>query len=264
MLEDLPRDLQQACSDVIAGQGRRTGLTCPGCHGGRTRERSLGVVYESYGARIHCFRAKCGYTRRVLADGVDVAAPDGRALPRFRSLTEGRTPGALRMALMEARWGLTKAMVARDGILEGPAPCSHILLPIRGPQGDFRGQVAYCLQKHCKPKASTELLNPDDDALAWFAPRGAAMRGTVLVEDQASAIRAAWLGWKAVALLGTSIGTRAELIRTVASGPIVLALDPGAETAAIRQAYNFPWLVVRRLNDDLKRLTNAEILAALA
>lgn len=269
LLDELPADLMTAVAEVIRGQGRRSGLLCPRCKGGRSHERSLGALYEAYGAHIHCYRATCRYTRRVLAEAGECGTPVFTEFRQLRSLTEGRTPSSAGLALMESRWGLTRPMIAREGILEGPAPCSHILLPIRGPTGAFNGQVSYCLHKHCRPKAKTELAVETADAISWYQPRGKCFRGALLVEDQASAIRAAWLGWQAVALLGVSLGDRAEFIRSHlrldANGGAILALDPGAESTAIAQAANrFPWINVRRIPDDLKRLTDAQIAYTLA
>ena len=40
--------------------GSRSGLECPKCHGGRTRERSLSVYRNEGGIGGRCHRASCG------------------------------------------------------------------------------------------------------------------------------------------------------------------------------------------------------------
>ncbi len=140
----------------------------------------------------------------------------------------------------------------------------RIAMSVRSPQYTHRGWVLRDISGHLTSKALT-YVEDGHPPLSWY--RRAAFKGTILVEDIPSAVRAS-KHITAVALLGTGCGEdRALEIAQYAPRPIMIALDQDATSTAfaIRDRWGLMWEDVRiiPLKRDLKDMQEDELEALI-
>ena len=133
-------------------------------------------------------------------------------------------------------------------------------MSVRAPKYTQRGWVLRDIQGTARSKALT-YLNEDETPLSWYKDHD--KRGTLLVEDIPSAVRASKY-CNAVALLGTGVGLdRATEIDVCAPRPIVVALDQDAtdQAFAIINRWNLLWgnVKILPLKHDLKDLQEKDL-----
>jgi hypothetical protein len=253
-LHELPDSVQQV---VQRGQRKATGLLCPECQGGQSREGSLGVYVIGHELIIKCYRIKCGHLGKLLLSGDDVPLDAGTGFePRpFLGDLHGMTGPAFNF--LYGRYSLEAGTLDNFGVRE-VLGLNAVYLPVYGPRDSDRGGVVRRFDEWGKKADSYKTA--DEPWQAWYS-RLDFGKGTVLVEDQLSAMRAWQRGWNAVALLGAEVSEdrSAELTKS-ARRPIVLALDADAFPAACQAAKRHNWIdKVVLLKHDIKDSTDSEI-----
>ena len=211
--------------------GSRSGLMCPHCGGGRSRERSLSVYRTEFGVGARCHRASCPL--RVFRR--DVSAPE--AAPSFKPRPypfglQTAPPGSpvwdvLRVPVA-AR---TPDLAARLGALARADDSNEVVWEVRDYNWLARGHIS---RKY-----------PDKIIRVWRTVEGpfyayhgdTRTRALWIVEDNVSAAQIRMAGGNALALLGTGFSREGQqdlagYLRRVADvlGPPVVkvALDPDA------------------------------------
>lgn len=252
----------RAIRDQLGERERASGLLCPWCEGGRTRERSLLAWRDGVTLRAKCKRAKCG--RYGAWDAVDLGmrpVEPGR-LPQGKRYVVNTLPLAdTTLAYLQRRYRLHAGTIVKAGLRQGPGGTA-VLCPVRGPTGTPRGWVRRWIDG-TKPKVKgyPSHDHPQDAAwMAWFSDGipGPLTRYVVCVEDVFSAMRLWEQGITSVALLGVSLTPVrvAELRRFAAS--VVVALDADAWPLAISTALRFH-IDVRRVEPDIKDMTEEQL-----
>ncbi len=211
--------------------GARSGLLCPECGGGRTREHSLSVYRNGFGVGARCHRAACGFKRfRSTFENVaehpvfkprpypyPLAVPSPHA-PIWAAL---RVPPGQRVAATAAKLGvLARADVSNEFVWE-----------VRDYQWLARGHISRTY--------------PDKVVRTWRTEEGPfyayhgfnRTRTLWIVEDCVSAAQIALAGGNALALLGVrfspdgqhELGLYLRRLASVVGVPQVkVALDPDA------------------------------------
>lgn len=256
-LSELPTQIQQL---VAEGRVRATGLMCPECEGGAQRERSLGVYRIDNELVLKCYRMKCGFLGKLWLLGGPRSEEQRSGFEPRPALFDMHIPSADALAFMQRRYRLEADTLLRFGVKE-VFGLRALYLPVYGPVlAQERGGVLRRFDGWGQKADSYKTA--DEPWQAWYGPRNA---GTVLVEDQLSAMRAWQLGWNAVALLGAEVSIdRAVELTKHASPPIVLALDADAFSEACHIAKRHSWIDrVVLLRDDIKDASDAEIVRRL-
>lgn len=257
-LNDLPPELTQTAHEVAASGTMQSGLSCPSCAGGRSREHSLSVIPKEAGMLLFkCWRAGCGYYATVPTGGeIDMKPPKFQPRPFTRD-TEELAPAQHEFL---TRYGITTGLSFVLGVVDTP----HVYMPVYSPGGYERGGVMRKFGNFDGPKAVT-YKTTDQPFQAWYLPE--CCKQVVVVEDQLSALRCWQLGYGAVALLGTNLNrAKFDEIQAVAQrigATPLLALDRDAFTVALRYAKKYGRLSVVLLERDLKDCDNGEIMARL-
>ncbi len=136
-------------------------------------------------------------------------------------------------------------------------------MSIRTPKYSHRGWVLRDIEGHSQSKALT-MLDPLATPLSWYRNRNLSSRGTILVEDIPSAVRASKY-INACALLGSGAGVeRASEIDRVATRPIYIALDQDATKGSFAMWHKWsltwgPGCTVMPLRFDLKDLQEKDL-----
>ena len=254
-IADLPYDIRMEAESLAPGE-QVTGLLCPMCEGGRSQERSLDIRHTGAWLGVKCWRAGCGYYRKipqggpfVLAEGTFTPMPYRYALCPL-SLNQRRE--------VADRWHLSGPAIAYGGI---QLACDEVepslWLPVWSPQGAERGGVLRRLEKpKYGPKALTYRA-VDEPWLAWY--RAATQGPLVIVEDQISALRVWQIGLPAVSLMGTHLSP--EMVEEIdghrRDREVLLALDADAFSVAVRACRRYGDILPIRpvlLGKDLKDL----------
>jgi hypothetical protein len=248
-LDSLPRDTREA---VCSGASR---TMCPACHGGRSSEVSLSIRESDGVLKLSCWRASCGFYAVSFID------PDARLHPK--KLKEGRPY----VYATEEISGDLAAMLANDYGLPAPVYRAHgwtqeqntgdLVMPVLCPNGLTRGHMS---RTFTDPKRCMAYKTTVQPWLDWWPGVGS----VVVVEDQLSACRLSALGYRAVALLGTSISSEdAREIARHATDGVWLALDRDAFCKALKLAARHRHIVPMRpvcLDEDIKNMhSDAEI-----
>jgi len=234
--------------------GETVRVECPNCRA--DHERSLSITkFENGEVRYQCFRAKCALAGAL--NGVPYTATKS-AVKRGRKKWEGVTKPLTQehMNIISKRWSITNPPYWYSTESFG----GRVAMSVRAPDFKHRGWVLRSMQSSVAVKALT-YLDEGETGLSWYKPEG--RRGTVLVEDIPSAVRASKYV-NAVALLGTGIGLgKAREIAQYASRPIYVALDQDAQKQGIDHARRFGLLWgdtrVLLLDKDIKDMMEEEI-----
>jgi hypothetical protein len=248
--------LLQAAARAIADQRTVSGLLCPSCAGGATKEHSVSVWPEDRGAAWHCWRNKCGRGGRLFPDG---SVPSGTHAPHKACvrLPDCEALSETAVAYLWTRYGIRQTALESAGVMQR---ANYLAMPVRSPRGDVRGYNLRRLWGAGRKADSVELERP---WMAWLRVHDC--RATVVVEDQLSALRLAQLGFEGVALLGTSLSLDklTEIKRNCRQGEFVLALDADATRRALSYAKRFGFRIVR-LDRDFKDCEDDEIVRTIS
>lgn len=245
---------------ALIGQSLEEGANirevCPRCGGGSSGERSLSVSRKEGHLVWYCFRAKCGFRGATGGQGVPSAKTQSK--PRQRKMWEGKTypvPDDVARRIKELwdmevpeNWWWTTDYGGR------------VAMSIRSPRFTHRGWVLRAIAATEGAKALT-YTNEGEQGISWY--KTSPHRGTVIVEDIPSAIRASKYV-NSVALLGTGIGMdRAVEIADHAPRPLHVAFDQDATSQAHRWArrYALLWgdVSVLPLKEDIKNMKEQDI-----
>lgn len=260
-IDALPPEIAEAVNRARATGQPQSGLVCPECDGGRSREVSVTVWARDQRVCIaHCWRNKCGKTWEVALEGT-VKVGDLPPVSQYVRFTATEPLSQDVYDKCWLRWRLSAGTLARYGVAQ--AVDSHRLaIPIYGPSGVWRGQ---CLRYFGagtprKSKALNEIY-PDAVVLGWY--RTACTLPTIVVEDFLSAMRLAQIGRSACSLGGVSLSQDKidELTMHLGSN-WMLALDADATSRAIHIAAR-RGIGIMRLDRDFKDCTNEEIIHAV-
>jgi hypothetical protein len=217
--------------------GSRSGLLCPACGGGRSRERSLSVYRNEFGVGGRCHRASCPlnvFRPDIVTRDVTVAEFKPRPYPLPLAYPG---PGHFIWPLLRAQ--PSPELAAKLGVLTNAENASEVVWEVRDYQWATRGHISRTY--------------PDKRIRVWRDQEGpfhgyhGFKRTRVLwvVEDMVSAAQIAMLGGNALALLGTNFSAngqaelRGYLTRihaTVGYPEVKVALDPDAADKGARLA----------------------------
>jgi hypothetical protein len=220
--------------------GSRSGLVCPSCHGGQSRERSLSVYRTEFGVGGRCHRAKCSLNifRRTVDTG-PVEAPVFKPRPYPYPLAVPARDHFLWDLLRVAAADRSPGLAARLGALTRADDANEVVWEVRDYQWLTRGHISRSYpDKRIRVWRTTE--GP------FYAYHGAdRTRSLWLVEDSISAAQVALAGGNALALLGTHLSREGQRelagylnrLATVVGTPLVkVALDPDAMEVGARLA----------------------------
>jgi hypothetical protein len=217
--------------------GSRSGLLCPACGGGRSRERSLSVYRNEFGVGGRCHRASCPlnvFRPDIVTRDVTVAEFKPRPYPLPLAYPG---PGHFIWSLLRAQ--PSPELAAKLGVLTNAENASEVVWEVRDYQWATRGHISRTY--------------PDKRIRVWREQEGPfhayhgfkRTRVLWIVEDMVSAAQIAMLGGNALALLGTNFSAngQAELrgyltrIHAMVGYPEVkVALDPDATDKGARLA----------------------------
>lgn len=227
---------------------------CPRCGGGSSGEKSLSISRREGHLVWYCFRAKCGFKGATGSSGIARRQEPKKVKKAWEGKTHpvpdevaGRIRSMWHMDVPENWWWTTDYG-------------GRVAMSIRSPRFAHRGWVLRSIVATEGAKALT-YTNEGEQGISWY--KTSPHRGTVIVEDIPSAVRASRYV-NSVALLGTGIGMdRAIEIAEHAPRPLWIAFDQDATPLAFRWArrYALLWGDVRvlPLEHDLKDLTEMEL-----
>jgi len=231
---------------------------CPLCGGGTSSEKSLVITRDDSGGLVYvCHRASCGSKGSTIykgGSGLPSLKPEKKVRKTFDGVTVPLSD-SLRERLFNM-WGVTDAEYWYWTKDYG----GRLAMSIRSPKYTHRGWVLRDIQGRSALKALM-YLDEDEESLSWYKTH--ADKGTVLVEDIPSAVRASEYV-NSVALLGTGVGlNKASEIAEYAPRPLIVALDQDATVTSFRlaQRYAALWGDVRiqMLQKDIKDMEEKDV-----
>lgn len=248
----LVKDLPEYLRFVVENPTMGSKTVCPKCDGGRTGELSLSVNEKEDGiVWLRCWRASCGWRGLTMTD--PTATVSNRKMKKVTVYRDPIEPLAMRLAhYLHSKYGLDVKEYIYHGW--GMSPDGEtLIMPIKCPYGGTRGHIT---RTFSKPKRCYTYKATAQPWLDWW---GVATPCVVVVEDTISACRLAGLGYRAVALLGTSISNEQakEIAKVAARRPVYLALDRDAFVKSMhlakRHAHIVQFLPVC-LTEDIKNM----------
>lgn len=241
-------------------EGETARFLCPSCAGGSSGEKSLSITHSPEGLLWQCFRARCTEKGTTISTGIPYSsiprteeATKVKVVPKVQTLPLG--PKALEW--IESEWGV----VAPKFWYWTHDYGGRVAMSVRSPKYLHRGWCLRDIRGMYEAKALT-FIDPGEESLSWYKEHP--KKGTVLVEDIPSAVRAS-AHLNAVALLGTAIGaSKAVEIAEHATRPIIIALDQDATSLSFKyeRRWGLLWGDVRvlPLTKDLKNMTEDELM----
>lgn len=245
---------------ALIGQSLEEGASirevCPRCGGGSSGERSLSVTRKEGHLVWQCFRAKCNFKGATGGSGLVRKAE--RKADKRRKVWEGTTHPVPED--VEGRIREMWHMDVPDDWWWTTDYGGRVAMSIRSPRFTHRGWVLRAITPTEGAKALT-YTNEGEQGISWY--KTSPHRGTVVVEDIPSAVRASKFV-NSVALLGTGIGMdRAIEIADHAPRPLYIAFDQDATALAFRWArrYALLWgdVHVLPLKHDIKDMEDNDI-----
>ncbi len=213
-----------------------SGLTCPTCNGGTTKERSFSVGMDDNDNTIwwKCHRASCeerggtGYLSRGWASSLSEVSP----------LTQNKTVRSEFLTVpLEVddyeffldRWDLDCDFLDEAGFMKVYDRKLTYQQPVRDPRGYERGYII----RQYEPKRILMTHKHGEPWLAWYYDFTS--NKVVVVEDQLSAIKLYSSHYTAVALMGTDLSPDKllEIANEAKGHPILLCLDGDALEKAV-------------------------------
>lgn len=253
-----PRDHVVLTYAYLAEGETINGEVCPHCNGGLNGDRTLSVSRRDGSLLWICYRASCPFRG---SDGrYDGTPKDRSTVPSARAATGrwiARQADQLPLHIVEllaARYGIDEIATAKAGFGWSEED-SRLVMPVRSYAGEEHGVMLRALDGRT-PKV---VSYTDKGAIAWYTNR--VSNGTIIVEDQLSAVRAsAYL--TSVALLGTDLSyNKVNEIKDIGRFPVLLALDNDAIAKAVKYVQQYrsvlPMQLVR-LDKDIKDMTHEE------
>lgn len=223
-------------SSGMQDQEQVSGKTCPFC---KSTDKSFSMKREGINLFYNCKRDKCkisGMTRL-----------EAGTLPKKQRIKgESKYARWLRTACplthddyewLKKEWNFEKKHALAGGA-EGMFPIRRIVLPIYDATGREVGATLRAKHKDTTPKSIICLTDLDALCLSFYG--GKQNKETMLVvEDQASAIRASYY-CSSVALLGTSMNVmKARAIAKTSTKKIIFCLDKDAFSSSIDLATKY-------------------------
>lgn len=255
--------------------GQTCRQVCPCCNGGPSKERSLSVtLFHDLKVKFQCFRESC--PRKLRGSFYLTSAGYRDSLASMQPLQELKPVKVKRKkfdgptypltdkerAFIFTAWGITRPRYWYHTEQYG----GRIAMSVRSPLYKARGWVLRDLEGKARVKALTYVWE-EEVPLSWYKDGSPSMKGTLIVEDIPSAVRASTY-IDAVALLGTGCGLdRAREIGKHGQRPIIVALDQDATTAAFdmvaRWGLSWGQAKVLPLKEDLKDLQERDLMDLL-
>lgn len=241
----------------LGAKSQASGLLCPKCRGGQTRERSVSAWHKGTTITAKCWRNACSFRGTWDATtgmGLGYTPPAGDGPTGYQVDT---LPMDDRMvAYLGHRYRLTEATLRHWGMRQYPSS-RGVYLRCTGFSGAFRGWVLRWTDG-TKPK-SRSYPAPEAARQPWQAWYPAAPGLVVCVEDVFSALRLWQQGTTAVAMLGVSLSDMkaAELRRHATQ--VVVALDSDASARSIEAARLHNFAYRRLLDADIKDMTEEQL-----
>lgn len=251
-----------------------TGLVCPFCGGGNSKDRSLSVTRIEIGILYNCFRASCKRAgMQITTDAPQVSFTENKLnvkSPQRSRVYTGQLvdlPDEVR-AYLNTKYQLTNGHIQRGRVQWAPdfdTPEWHgrVWFPTFTADGSTSGGIARSIDG-AKPKTLT-YLRDGELMLSWLT-NAKGPNVCVLCEDAISGLRLSKMV-TALPLLGTSLSIeKAKAIASRRFDAVYLCLDPDAIAVSIDAIVQFqsilPLQVVMPPNDP-KDLTEAELLEFL-
>lgn len=228
---------------------------CPECE---SLERSLSITRLHNGVVVYqCFRASCNLEPGCIRSTAVPLVKTNKSRKKNNKQWNGRTrpiPRPVQKWILR-EWGIEDT----DGWFYTDDYNGRIAMPLISAKGRW---VGWCLRgdgSH-NPKSLT-FVKDGEQGTHWNLTQP--FVGTIIVEDMASARRAAKY-LNSIALLGTGIGQdRAIEIGEYAPRPIIMALDNDATDLSFKWArkYSLLWgdVTVLPLQKDLKNMQEDEL-----
>lgn len=269
------KEIRLDAEQMEFGQTLRT--ICPACKGGTSREKSLSItLFSDMKVKFQCFRESCPRKMRGLFYLTNAEMITARNTPSALEGVKQRDKDPKRKKFDGPTYPLTdkeRQFIFKAWGIRTPRFWYHtaqfggrVAMSVRSPLYKARGWVLRDLEGTARTKALTYIW-PEEVALSWYTHAYKPLRGTLLVEDIPSAVRAAPY-MDAVALLGTGCGfDRATEIAKYGQLPIIIALDQDATSTAFEMLdrWGLRWnrSKVLPLKHDLKDMDEEGLKALL-
>jgi DNA primase len=243
----------------------KSGLMCPFCEGGSTKEQTLFMLRDGRKVIYKCYRASCG-KGGLLNLGTLAAGERKEELRKKEWVLEVRSDplDAATEEYLKTRYFLSDQELRRSEIGTTTKYCQaathRVYIPVLRYNRTIRGFVARDISGKENKKALSFMWNKDEPILAWYT--NPSSNKLLIVEDPFSALRASSFV-NSVALLGTDL-SKAKTDEIVRNGftEAWMALDKDATRQAVKLAVKLKdrlKLRVLVLDEDLKDLTRKEL-----
>lgn len=236
---------------------------CPFCKGGRTEERTFGIMRTPQGLLYNCFRASCTKGRGgILENGKPVDKDFIQPSFKAREYTHPTT----NLTKKQLGWLFDKYQISKEtfdqwGVKWGD---EELVFPIRSIIG---GVIGYLTKRFQSGRLKNKTYKIADDVpwMSFFFRKE--LPKLYVVEDYLSAIKLWQLGYSSVAILGTHISEEGMRYLSKNCKHLVLALDRDAHHKAINMAKHYRILFkdisVQLLHTDIKDTDQEDIIALL-
>ncbi len=253
-------DVRALASGLAHGE-QVTGILCPYCQGGHSKERTFSIKREKIIVKFICHRGSCGQQGEVLIVGAylqpaQIVKKPYIMAPKLKPLNDAQ------YELLLSRFGFSK-----DECIQAPwlwdNDKDRLWLPIHNlRQTDHLGYTLRSFQSHVKRKALT-IVDSQTEPVADWNIRDSQSKTLIIVEDQLSA-RKVYRQFNCVALLGTHLSEAlVRQIKIADFNTIVLCLDKDAFSTGLKHKKRYDELfaefIVKQPQIDLKYLSNEEI-----
>lgn len=253
----------------------RSGLVCPKCRGGRTREGSLSLTRMGEDRLAYCcHRSQCsahGFIGRAFSnsDSEKYSLRGGESTgsgvsegPNTRYFTgEVRALDGAWLSELQQWYSFTLEDCAYFGFSED-SYSGRLVVHIRSPSGASRGFQLRASRNWSNIRRKTiDYRENDEPWVGWFYPpenfRIGGQTYAILVEDVLSAAKVALAGFIGVSLMGSYLSLDAlEEIKETVGENYILALDRDATSRALELSARYSLIAgliqVMLLDQDLK------------
>lgn len=210
----------------------RTGLTCPTCKGGVSRDKSFVVTRVADGVLWYCYRAKCGEKGKLLS--IDRALMRGERKRKKVFVPKIYDEPTIELTKQQKEWfygrnDIPDSVLVSSGVRYNPVRNSFVF-PIR----DYRGYeigVEDRVYDGTRSLKSIHYWSHDAERVHCCRLMVKPQEKIVVVEDMLSGLKCNQFAPTIVAL-GTALNQKIEYIRRFTSN-VVLYLDKDAMSKAI-------------------------------
>ena len=232
---------------------------CPLCEGGSSGEKSLSISLSEDGTLSwNCFRDSCSIKGVSGTSTTHRPVKKEIARPRFSGVTSSLSETELQ--LIGGLWGISDPPYWYYTEEFG----GRIAMSIRSPKYRHRGWVLRDISGNARTKALMYTEREGKVTQSWYKSVDRRVRGTILVEDIPSAVRASKYV-DSVALLGTGVGMEkaVEIAMYKRAGKVLVALDQDATNQAFNIVHKWAgiWgdVSVLPLEQDIKDMDEASL-----